>query len=89
MGKTYGNTPKGRFEIPKKPGAYNLRNKRGVVIYTGMTNNLKRRIKEHSYDKSKQFTSITITATKTKSQANKLENKRLHSKKLPYNKTKE
>lgn len=64
VNKTYKNTPKGRSEIPKKSGAYNLRNKKGVVIHTGITTNLKRRIKEHHYDKSKKFTYITIITTK-------------------------
>lgn len=64
MDKTYKNTAKGRSEIPKKPGTYNLKNKKGVVIHTGITTNLKRRIKEHHYDKSKNFTYITIITTK-------------------------
>lgn len=88
MKKTYSNTNKSRNQIPKKPGAYNLKNRQGKTTYTGMTKNLNRRIKEHHYDKSKHFTSVTITPTKTKIQANKLENKRLSSKKPAYNKTK-
>ena len=86
LGKTYKNSPKGRSEIPAKPGTYNLRNRNGKVIYTGMTNDLKRRIKEHHYDKSKHFTYITITSTKTKQQAKKIEMKRLKYHKPSLNK---
>lgn len=64
VGETYKNTPKGRSEIPEKPGKYSLKNKKGVVIHTGMTINLKRRVKEHHYDKLKHFTYITIIPTK-------------------------
>lgn len=77
MGKTYKNTPKGRSEIPIQPGAYNLRKRNGEVIYTGMTSNLKRRITEHHYDRKKRFSYITITETKTKQKAKKVESKRL------------
>ncbi len=58
--KIYANTPKGRSEIPEESGAYNLRNNKGVIIHTGVTNNLKRRIKEHHYDTSKPFASVEI-----------------------------
>ena len=86
--KTYPNTKKSRNQIPKKAGAYNLKNQQGKTTYTGMTKNLNRRIKEHHYDKSKQFASVSITPTRTKAQANKLENKRLSSKKPTQNKKK-
>lgn len=86
LGKTYKNTPKGRSGIPTKPGAYNLRNRNGEIIYTGITENLKRRIKEHHYDKSKHFAYITITSTKTKKQAKNIETKRLKYKKPRLNK---
>ena len=85
LGKSYNNTPKGRSEIPAKPGAYNLRNKSGEIIYTGETENLKRRIKEHHYDKTKHFSSITITSTKTKKQAKNIETRRLRAKKPRLN----
>lgn len=88
MSKIYSNTKKSRSEIPKKPGAYNLKNRKSETVYTGMTNNLKRRIKEHHYDKSKQFASVTVKPTKTKAQANRIENRRLSSKKPKENKTK-
>ena len=69
MGKTYKNTPKGRSKLPSKPGTYNLKNRNGETVYTGMTKNLNRRIKEHHYSKSKHFSYITITLTKSKQQA--------------------
>ena len=88
MVKKYPNTKKSRNQLPEEPGGYNLKNRQGKTIYTGMTNNLNRRVKEHHYDKSKQFSSVTITPTKTKAQANQLENKRLASRKPPLNKKK-
>ena len=86
MGKTYKNTPKGRSELPSKPGAYNLKNRNGETIYTGMTKNLKKRIKEHHYDKSKHFSYITIKPTKSKQQAKTIEKKRLKYHKPSLNK---
>ena len=58
--KTFKNSPKGRSEIPEKAGSYVLLDKRGKEIYEGMTDNLKRRIKEHYYDKTKNFSYIRI-----------------------------
>lgn len=86
MGKTYKNTPKGRSELPSKPGTYNLKNRNGETIYTGMTKNLNRRIKEHHYDKSKHFSYITFISTKSKQQAKKIEKKRLKYHKPSLNK---
>ncbi|MFW9970474.1 MAG: GIY-YIG nuclease family protein [Candidatus Odinarchaeota archaeon] len=88
MGKTYANTPKSRREIPSKPGSYALKTQSGKSLYYGETNNLNRRIKEHHYDKSKHFSKVSITPTKTKSQAKKIEDRRLHQKKPPLNKKK-
>ena len=86
MAKTYKNTPKGRSELPSKPGTYNLKNRNGETIYTGMTKNLNRRIKEHYYDKSKHFSYITFTPTKSKQQAKRIEKKRLKYHKPSLNK---
>ena len=60
MAKTYSNTKKGRGKIPKKAGAYNLRNQKGKVVYTGETKNLSRRIKEHHYDKRLHYHMQTL-----------------------------
>jgi len=86
MVKTYPNTKKGRNEIPKKPGAYNLKNKSGKTIYTGSTGNLKRRIAEHHSDPIKHFASVSITITPTERQAKKIEEKRLKTRKPSQNK---
>ncbi len=86
--KTYANTKKSRSKIPKSAGVYNLKSKSGKTKYTGMTKNLNRRIKEHNSDPKKHFSKVSITQTKTKSQANKLENKRLSQKKPSGNKMK-
>ncbi len=86
--KAYSNTKKSRNQIPKSPGVYNLKNRQRKTVYTGMTKNLNRRIKEHNYDKSKHFTYVVITPTKTKAQANKIEDYRLSNKKPAYNKKK-
>ena len=86
--KTYTNTRKSRNHIPKSPGVYNLKNRQGKTVYTGMTKNLNRRIKEHHYDKSKHFAGVAITPTKTKAQANKIEDIRLSNKKPAHNKKK-
>lgn len=88
MKKTYTNTKKSRNQIPKSPGVYNLKNRQGKTVYTGMTKNLNRRIKEHHYDKSKHFDRVAITQTKSKAQANKIEDRRLSSKKPAQNKKK-
>jgi len=86
--KTYPNTKKGRSQVPSRPGAYNLRNRSEKVIYTGETKDLNRRIKEHHYDRSKQFSKVSITPTKSKASAEKIEQKRLKSGKPPQNKRK-
>lgn len=83
--KTYPNTKKSRNQIPKSPGVYNLKNRQRKTVYTGMTKNLNQRIKEHHYDKSKHFTHVAITPTKTKTQANKIEDQRISNKKPAYN----
>jgi len=72
--------------IPNKSGAYNLRDRNGKVIYTGMTNDLNRRVKEHHYEKSKHFASVSITPTRSKSQAKVIEKQRLKSHKPSENK---
>ncbi|MFX1394821.1 MAG: GIY-YIG nuclease family protein [Promethearchaeota archaeon] len=86
MVKTYPNTKKSRNLIPKKPGAYNLKDKSGKVVYTGMTKDLNRRVKEHHYDKSKHFASVSITPTRSKSKAKTIEKRRLKSNKPSENK---
>jgi len=53
-----------------------------------MTKNLNRRIKEHHYDKSKHYAKVSITPTKTKSQAKRIEKQRLSNRKPSYNKKK-
>jgi len=58
--KTFKNSPKGRSEIPRRGGEYTLLDKRGNEIYRGRTNNLRRRIKEEHYDKTKSFSYIKI-----------------------------
>ena len=64
--KTFKNSPKGRFEIPEKSGEYMLLDGHGNNVYWGCYGgwnravNLKERIKEHHYDKSKQFKFIKI-----------------------------
>lgn len=87
VGKTYPNTPKGRRQIPSKPGSYVLKDRNDKTLYYGETKNLNRRIKEHHYDKSKHFSLVSVTPTQTKSQARKLEDRRLQQKKPPLNKT--
>lgn len=86
MGSSHPNTKKGRSKIPSKPGAYNLKDRNGHVVYTGMTKDLNRRVKEHHYDKSMHFAKVSITPTKTKSSADKIEDRRLKSRKPPQNK---
>lgn len=63
--KDYKNSPKGRLEIPERSGSYSLLDKCGKEIYMGMADNLKRRIKEHHYDKSKSFSYIRINKKKS------------------------
>lgn len=58
------NNDKGRSEVPRRPGAYNLKDRRGRTIYTGSTNNLRRRIAEHSRDPTKHFSSFTVSSTR-------------------------
>ena len=86
--KSYPNTKKGRSELPKIAGAYNLKNRQGTTVYTGMTKNLNQRIKQHHYDKSKHFTSVSVTPTKSKAKAKQVERNRLSNKKPKYNKKK-
>ncbi len=86
--KTYSNTKKGRTSIPSTPGAYTLKDQKGNPKYQGMTKNLNRRIKEHHYDKSKHFAKASVTPTKSKSQAKRIEKKRLSNRKPAYNKKK-
>ena len=88
MGKTYSNTPKSRREIPSKPGSYTLKTRGDKALYYGETNDLNRRIKEHHYDTTKHFSKVSITPTKTKTQAKKIEDRRLRQKKPPLNKKK-
>ncbi len=88
VGKTYSNTPKGRSSIPSKPGSYTLKSRSGKALYYGETNNLNRRIKEHYYDKAKHFSSVSIIPTKTKKQAERIEDRRLSQKNPPLNKKK-
>jgi len=85
---SYPNTKKGRSEIPKKPGAYNLKNRQGTTVYTGMTKNLNQRIKQHHYNKSKHFMSVIVTPTKSKNRAKQVERNRFSNKKQKYNKKK-
>ncbi len=86
MTKSYSNTKKGRSEIPKTAGAYNLKNRQGKTVYTGMTKNLNQRIKQHHYDKTKHFTSASVSPTKTKAKAKQVEKNRLSNNKPKYNK---
>ncbi len=58
--KTFKNSPKGRSEIPARSGEYILLSKFGNEVYKGRTNNLRRRIKEEHYDKTKIFSFIKI-----------------------------
>lgn len=88
MAKSYKNTKKGRSKVPKKPGAYNLKNKTGKTVYTGETNDTHRRIGEHHRDSKKHFAYATVTQTRTKAAANRIEDKRLSVKKPPQNKKK-
>ena len=87
-GKQY-NTKKGRKSLPEKSAVYNLKNRNGDTVYTGMTNNVKRRVGEHYRDKSKSFSSVTYNIKKTRNQANATENRRLAKKRPKYNKKKQ
>jgi len=58
--KRFKNTPMGRSEIPERSGEYDLLDNRGNIIYSGRSDNLKRRIKEEHYDKTKVFSYIKI-----------------------------
>lgn len=88
MTKKFPNTKKGRSEVPKKPGVYNLKDRGGKTVYTGESKNVHRRIGEHHRDPKKRFASTTVTTTRTKTEANRLEDKRLSRKKPPQNKMK-
>lgn len=84
--KKYCNTPKGRREIPCISGAYNLLNKKGDIVYTGESNCLQRRMREHHSNKNLRFSAILITPTNTKEQAKNIEHIRLMSKLPKLNK---
>ena len=58
--KTFKNTPMGRSRIPEKPGEYILLGKFGNEVSIGRTDNLRRRIKEEHYDKTRIFSFIKI-----------------------------
>lgn len=58
--KTFNNTPNGRSRIPERSGEYILLGRFGNEIYNGRTNNLRRKIKEEHYDKTKCFSFIKI-----------------------------
>ena len=88
MTTTYDNTKKGRSKVPHKPGAYNLKNRKGETVYTGMTSDGNTRIKQHHRDKNKHFPKFTFTETPTRKQADGIENKRLKRKKPKMNKMK-
>jgi len=87
MKKEYPNTPKSRREIPCIPGAYSLKNKKGDIIYTGESNCMKRRMREHHSNKGLRFSSVIITPTKSKSYAKNIEHIRLMSKMPEKNKS--
>ena len=84
--KCYPNTKKSRSQITSGPGTYNLKDRNGKTVYTGMSKNVKQRVKQHHYDKSKHFASVCVTPTKTRKEANQLENRRLKQHKPPENK---
>jgi len=77
IAKIYKNTARGRSVIPATPGFYVLKNKYGTIIYSGLTTNLKRRIKEHHYDRSKKFSYISITSLSTKDQTYSIKPRKL------------
>ena len=60
--KIFKNTPKGRLEIPEKAGKFRLLDGHGNNILDGWrcTKNLRNRIKECHYDKTKQFKYIEV-----------------------------
>jgi len=64
--KRFKNTPMGRSKIPERAGEYDLLDNRGNIIYSGRANNLKRKIKEEHYDKTKIFSYIKIRIEKKK-----------------------
>lgn len=88
MSKKYPNTPKSRKKIPAKPGAYNLKNRKGKTLYTGHSKNVRRRVNEHNQNKNLHFSYITVAQTTGKSKAHQIESNRLKNKKPPKNKRK-
>ncbi|HUS48651.1 MAG TPA: hypothetical protein VMZ91_00660 [Candidatus Paceibacterota bacterium] len=65
--RTFKNSPKGRSEIPEKQGDYILLDAHGNDISNigwNHANNLRTRIKEHYYDKSKDFKFIKVRTGK-------------------------
>lgn len=62
--RTFKNSYKGRSEIPNCSGSYVLLDIHGKKIYEGITKNLNIRIKEHYYDKSKDFRFIKVRTGK-------------------------
>ena len=79
--KTYKNHYGKVKNIPNKPGIYNLKNRKGETVYTGTTNDLNRRIREHNRDPKKHFRSVSVQVTNKRIQANSAELKVLKSKK--------
>jgi len=88
MVKKSFNTPKGRKLLPSRPAVYNLKDRLGKTIYTGMTGNLKRRISVHHGTLNKHFQSLTYKLTRTRAQAGEIESNRLHLRKPLLNKKK-
>jgi len=58
--KVYKNSPKGRLELPEIECEYELLNVRGEIVLEGHSNNIRATIKEHHYDKTKEFSFIRI-----------------------------
>lgn len=71
--KFYKDSPKGRHEIPSKAGIYTLIRQGYGEVYTPDTysSNLNRRIREHHYDKNKNFTHVKITLLKKEKKVSK------------------
>ena len=49
------NTPGGRNGLPKARGAFSLRDRKREVVFTGMTNNIQRRVKTLHRDPGTNF----------------------------------
>jgi excinuclease UvrABC nuclease subunit len=86
MTSSHKNTKKGRESVPEKPGVYNLKNREGETTYTGHSNNVKKRIKQHHADPDKHFASVSVDTKKSKREAQSTEKKRLDKKKPRDNK---